>query len=559
MPSRNDFAWFKNTFRAGIEPAISGTPFALDLLAAIAAQETGHIWGPLRSRLSVPELLEICVGDTLDADRGRTAFPKTKEILVAEARGPEMFDIAHEALVKMAAHVPSFAAVARRANKFCHGFGIFQYDLQFFRTDPDYFLQRRWREFDAALGKCLEELRAAAARIGLGDAATLTDIEQVHVAIAYNAGTFKPSKGLKQGHFNGTVFYGEAILDFLRMSQSAESQPAPGTAAVAPATPAAATGITYEVDVETSPLRLRSEPRIDPSRPSGNVLANLPDGHLVRLISGKQGDRFLEVETNLNGALLRGFAASQFLKRVGADLDIPLGVPAPATAARVPEAHAPRKTSSPTTRAAAANALSLNEPGAPGRSGTTPEELRGELGTIIDYLGVDKVSHKRYQPTASSTFCNIYAHDYCHLAGVYLPRVFWTAGALVAIARGEVVEPRLGATIDEQRANDLFRWLRAFGLDFGWRQTGSVTKLQTEANLGAVALIAARNKVEGKPGHIAIVAPETGDNRARRDGSGEVIAPLQSQAGRKNFRYSTATAGWWQGEQFADSAFWMHA
>ena len=81
----------------------------LDLLTAIAAQETGHIWGPLRDRLSLPELLEICVGDTLDADKGRRAFPKTKADLVAVPRGEEMFDIAHEALVQMAKHVPAFA------------------------------------------------------------------------------------------------------------------------------------------------------------------------------------------------------------------------------------------------------------------------------------------------------------------------------------------------------------------------------------------------------------------------------------------------------------------
>ena len=40
---------------------------------------------------------------------------------------------------------------------------------------------------------------------------------------------------------------------------------------------------------------------------------HLPDGHRVRLISGRRSDTFLEVETSLNGALLRGFAASQFL------------------------------------------------------------------------------------------------------------------------------------------------------------------------------------------------------------------------------------------------------
>ena len=113
MPNRDDFRWFKETFHREIEAAIADTPFSLDMLAAIAAQETGHIWGTLRDKLSLAELLEICVGDTLDADKGRSAFPKTKADLVAAPRGEEMFRIAHEALVKMATHVPGFAGVAQ--------------------------------------------------------------------------------------------------------------------------------------------------------------------------------------------------------------------------------------------------------------------------------------------------------------------------------------------------------------------------------------------------------------------------------------------------------------
>jgi len=40
--------------------------------------------------------------------------------------------------------------------------------------------------------------------------------------------------------------------------------------------------------------------------------------------------------------------------------------------------------------------------------------------------------------------------------------------------------------------------------------------------------------------------------------TGEVIAPLQSQAGARNFRFGTGAANWWNGEQFAESAFWLH-
>ena len=70
-------------------------------------------------------------------------------------------------------------------------------------------------------------------------------------------------------------------------------------------------------------------------------------------------------------------------------------------------------------------------------------------------------------------------------------RVWWTPGAIERLAKGETVQPFIGQTIDEQRANDLFRWLRDFGPRFGWRQTGTLTKLQQEANQGAIGIIVA--------------------------------------------------------------------
>jgi hypothetical protein len=568
MPTREHFQWFKTTFHSEIESALVGTPFTLDLMAAIAAQETGHIWGPLHDQLALDTLLEICVGDTLDADKGRKAFPKTKDDLMAATRGTDMFRIAHDALVAMAEQVPSFAGVAKRPNKFCHGYGIFQYDLQFFKKDPEYFLNREWRRFDRSLAKAVEELNDAMRRTELSGQSILSDVEQVHVAIAYNAGSFKPAKGLKQGFFDGAKFYGEMIFDFLRMSQTVSipaapgrlAEPLPGNAPLARPSSVVSAGQVLEVDVRETPLRLRREPRVNKANPTENVIARLPDGHRVRLVSGALGDKFVEVETSFNGAHFRGFAASEFLIPVSGVAEIPVVVPATELpASGVVAVFAPRRPGVVTMRKAPATAHSLNEPDQPSRIGTTPEALRSELHEIIDYLNVEKPSHVRYQPTDGRTFCNIYAHDFCTLAGVYLPRVWWTPDAIERLARGETVEPRLGSTIDEQRANDLFRWIRAFGTRFGWRQTGTLTKLQTEANIGAVGLIVARRVADGKPGHITIVVPETDDNRAKRDGAGEVIAPLQSQAGASNFARGTGPLNWWKKESFADSAFWIHA
>ncbi|HEU4710383.1 MAG TPA: hypothetical protein VFS76_02405 [Pyrinomonadaceae bacterium] len=573
MPTTEDMRWFKTNFHTKIQPALEGTPFTLDLLTALACQETGEVWPILRKQqsLDLAKILELCVGDTLDSDRGRSAFPKTKDELVAHARGQEMFTLARQALVDMSQFVQSYRAAASRPKKFCHGFGIFQFDLQFFKTEPDYFLQKRYANFDECLQKALAELTHAKNGIGFKNRTSLDDREQALVAIAYNigVGNFRASRGLKQGFRPpGGKFYGEQIFDFIRLSKTvavdgippAVTTPSRGTAAVPPPSPVEASGRLFRVDVRETPLRLRSEPKIDKNNPTANVIARLPDGHIVQAVSNKQTDGFLEVETSLLGAHFRGFASAQFLKAARDVDEVPVLHPAPAPpTSGIVAVTMPRKPGTVTKRVGIATAHSLNEPDQPRRKGTTPDELRAELAAIIEYLGVDKPAHKRYKPITNATFCNIYAHDYCHLAGVYLPRVWWTAGAIERLAQGQNVPILLGNTIEEQRANDLFRWLRDFGLRFGWRQTGSLTSMQLEVNQGAIGVIVARRKNDGLSGHIAVVVPETDDDSAKRNAAGEVTAPLQSQAGRNNFKYGTGGTNWWKGDQFAESAFWLHS
>jgi hypothetical protein len=565
MPDAADILWLKQNFHAQLEPAIAGTPFTLDLLVAVACQETGHIWSVLRKKpLTVDQILALCVGDTLDAPR-RSAFPKNKAALLAKPRGDEMFKIARKALEDMAAHIKGFPV--SNPNKFCHGYGMFQFDLQFFLKDPDYFLEKRYEQFTETLGKCVEELRSKAKKIGLFDKPSLTDMELAAVAIAYNTGTFKPSKGLKQGFFNGTRFYGEEIFAFIRLSRTVPvpggppplPPPAMGFAIIANPTPVAATGSVLRVDTQLSPLRVRSEPKVS-TPPTTNVVAQLPDGHVVRAVSNKLLKGFREIETRLNGAHIQGFASADFLKEAPPGADIPIAEPAPTPPATgIGAVIMPRKDGSITKRTEIAGAHSLNEPNMPTRKGSTATELCAELAAIIDYLAVDKATHKRYRPRSGLTFCNIYTHDYCHLAGVYLPRVWWTPGAIERLAQGAKVGPLIGDTIAEMRANDLFRWLRDFGLRFGWRQTGTLTKLQQEVDQGAIGLIVARRKEDGKSGHIVAVVPETTDERAKRNGAGEVTHSLQSQAGAVNFQYGTGKLNWWKGDQFAESAFYLHA
>ncbi|MFY9962310.1 hypothetical protein [Pseudomonas sp. Hg5Tf] len=567
MPKHADVLWFKTQFQPLITPRLAGLPFTVDFITAIACQETGHVWSVLRAKaMTTAHILALCVGDTLDADKGRSAFPRTKADLLAVPGGAAMFDLAHQALVDMAEHIPGFAAVAKKPNKFCHGFGMFQRDLQFFNVDPDYFLERRYEQFEATLGMCIEELKRGLKKLGFQGRSTLTNHELAAVAITYNTGGFNPKKGLRQGHFDGQHFYGEKIFDFILLAQSvalpgstpALVAPAAGLALVPTPSPVEAQGDFFRVETREGMLRVRSEPSIsDP--PQANVIGHLPDGHPVRAVAKKAQGGFREVQTSLAGALLHGFVSQKFLVAAPDLDDIPVVAPAvssPSTG--VVAVLMPRKPGRVTRRADTAGAHSLNESGQPARQGTSPDELRGELAAIIKWLAVDSSAHKRYQPHSGLTFCNIYCHDYCHLAGVYLPRVWWTSKAVIALAKGNQVEPLIGDTIFEMRANDLFRWLRDFGADFGWRQTGTLSKLQQAANQGGIGLIVARRKEEGRSGHIVAVVPETPTFSARRDSAGEVIAPLQSQAGASNFSYGTGKANWWNGEQFAESAFWVH-
>jgi len=573
MPNTEDMRWFKQNFHSKINAAVQDSAFTLDLLTALACQETGEVWPILRKQqLPTERILELCVGDTLDSSAGRSAFPRTRSELIAAPKGQQMFDLARQALVDMAGFVKSYQKAATNPNKFCHGFGIFQFDIQFFKNEPDYFLQKRYADFDACLEKCLGELRHAKAGIGLGSKTSLTDVEMAFVAIAYNIGTgrFRASKGLQQGFRPaGGKFYGEQVFDFIRLSKTVSVDgvapatlptPDPGHAIVPPPTPIDATGRIFVVDVKDSPLRLRSEPKIDKSDPTANVIARLPDGQLVQAVSSQKINGFLEVETSLSGAHFHGFASAEFLKPAPDSPIVPVPVPAPEPPTTgIVAVIMPRQAGTITKRTATADAHSLNEPNQPGRKGTTPAELRAELAAIIDWLAVDKAAHKRYQPTSTATFCNIYAHDYCHLAGIYLPRVWWSPSAIEKLAQGQTVVPRLENTIDEQRANDLFRWLRDFGLRFGWRRTSTLSKLQQEVNEGAIGIMVARRKEDGRSGHIVLVVPETADEHAKRDATGEVTAPLQSQAGRNNFRYGNGAPNWWKGEEFAESAFWIHS
>ena len=563
MPSLSDMSWFKNEFAARTATALVNTPFSMDFITALACQETGLVWSVLRRRpeLSTAEILALCVGDTVE--RGRRAFPQSKAALLAHPNGAAMFAQARAALVALARYLPAYQKVAQQPAKFCHGFGIFQRDLQHFEHDPAYFLERHYADFDLALTHALAVLQAALRRLGWQHKAHLSDDEQAAVAIVYNSGRYVPRLGLRQGWFDGQRYYGELIFDFLRRARTLSdpanppslAPPQNGHAALPAPSPAAATGRHYRVAPTTAWLNLRREPRIDDAHPQRNVLARLPAGQWVQALSAVARNGFLEIEVLLSGARYHGFAARNFLRPAPP----PTELATPAPRAGVSAAQLPAPADGATRRGALAGPFSLNEPGQPGRVGDTPARLRASLAAIVAWLAVDNPAHARYAPHAGASFAAVYAHDYCHLAGVYLPHVWWTAAALARLKNGEVLAPSAGLTVAEVSVNEIFCWLREYGPDFGWRRTSTLDKLQREVNQGAVGLLMAHREAAGRDGQMVVIVPESATQGARRDATGVVTAPLESGAGRVNYRARVAPRAWWTLPTFGEWAYWLHA
>ncbi|MER9567237.1 hypothetical protein [Mesorhizobium sp. M0571] len=202
-------------FGVDIDAAVAATPISKKLLIAMGIQETFYIWAKMYKNATAKQVLELCVGDTIDFPR-RATWPKSRAELEAHPKGAAMFKAVRTALEKIAAVNSGYKTVLKNPNKFCHGFGMFQYDIQFFRSvDPDYFLIGDWKTWNRTLSKGITELKDQMAGLYGAGKASLTHDESVYLAIAYNQGAKRTknhiaTKKFKQGHKDGNgVFYGE--------------------------------------------------------------------------------------------------------------------------------------------------------------------------------------------------------------------------------------------------------------------------------------------------------------------------------------------------------------
>lgn len=295
-------------------------------------------------------------------------------------------------------------------------------------------------------------------------------------------------------------------------------------------------------------LNLRSSPTVAPK----NKLAVLPQGQEVEKLDGSK-EPWWFVETNLGGNAIQGYVHSQYLVD-GHDAahEVVLG-----EHDTIPAVHLAENNPAVTRSADGKRAYPLGENSRPFRdNGLDPQGKAEQLTSIIEWLDVE--SSKRYQRTSSATYCNIYACDYCYLAGAYLPRVWWTQKALLDLTQGHSVTVSYGGTVTELNANSLHDWLVQFGADFGWQRTFSYDDAQAAANQGRVVVVCAKRVTTNSPGHICVIAPETEQHIAqRKGGGGSISVPLQSQAGSSNYRYRVTNL-WWTSDQFQSFGIWIH-
>jgi hypothetical protein len=200
----------------------------------------------------------------------------------------------------------------------------------------------------------------------------------------------------------------------------------------------------------------------------------------------------------------------------------------------------------------------LGEDGRPKRTGTTPEARAAHLAASIAWLDCEDPEHLRYQPKGGASYANTYCADYCDLAGVYLPQVWWTADALARIAEEQRVDVAFNRTVRELSTNALFDWLEDYGAAFGWQREIDLLSLQTAANAGEVCVIVAKSKDLSRPGHIVAIVPEQEGCQAKRDKDGDCLRPVESQSGRRNVRSASAASAWWLADRFQGHALWRN-
>ena len=146
--------WMKTNFGEEIRKATANTSFSLDIVCAIACQETAFFWANRIPGLSISEILARCVLDASGDAPGhpRGAFPKNTEAF--RSRYGDAFT---DMLIAEANKTRQLRGMGPK-NWVYKGYGIFQYDLQAVKEDEQFFREKKWYVFSECLDRLMKEL-----------------------------------------------------------------------------------------------------------------------------------------------------------------------------------------------------------------------------------------------------------------------------------------------------------------------------------------------------------------------------------------------------------------
>jgi hypothetical protein len=295
----------------------------------------------------------------------------------------------------------------------------------------------------------------------------------------------------------------------------------------------------------TARLNLRSSPQ---AVPQTLMTTLLPDTLVTKVADSKPG--WMQVIVPVLNT--KGFVFASYLNPT-----TEAEVPAIPEAPKIPFVHLKPQAGTDSKRLSInARAFPLNELNLPSRNTTNAQASITSIHSIVTYLDVEH--SLRYGPTEAHTYCNIYAYDFCFLSGVYMPRVWWTRSAIANLALGTAVPVLYGISVNEVNANSLHDWFIEFSSQYGWTRVLQMNELQDSVSKnGRVGIITGQRVNLNTAGHITCVVPETSSMKAERDANGNVIRPLQSQAGRNNHNYFVGN--WWSNPaSFRAFGFWIH-
>jgi hypothetical protein len=157
--------WLKQHFELQIKEMIAGTPWSVNDVCAIFCQETAYkvlLW---IDKFEPLEILARCVFDSSGDFPGRPRYvwPRNKAEF-EKVYGPFVTKmLIDEGNLQRKMPQRDAPTGYSEADYLYKGYGIFQNDLQNIKTDPEFFLFKKWYNFSDCMQRLVGELNSKAA------------------------------------------------------------------------------------------------------------------------------------------------------------------------------------------------------------------------------------------------------------------------------------------------------------------------------------------------------------------------------------------------------------